>query len=309
MNNPDIKIAAIVVTYNRLGLLKKCVSALRNQTRKLDEIIVVNNSSTDGTYEWLNEQTDLTIITQDNGGSAGGQFTGLLHAYKNRLDFFWCLDTDIVPEIKALELLLECAERLNEKFGFASSLMLDTSGDVAYPNIPELDSPYRIIDAMKRRSYLPIISASFGSVLFKKSTIRVVGLPKKEFFIWGDDAEFTLRIISKGFNGFLVPESRCIHIQENMNANPYTTLSSHDIKLKYGVRNMVSVILLRNLITHKSKLRGIVSAIMFTIRIIKGRRRREGKYLPTGLVGITGSFFQGLFFNPKTIYPEDFNNE
>lgn len=49
------RIAAVVVTYNRLDLLKECINSIRQQTRKLDEIIVVNNSSTDGTLEWLNE--------------------------------------------------------------------------------------------------------------------------------------------------------------------------------------------------------------------------------------------------------------
>ena len=39
------KIAAVVVTYNRLELLKKCIQSLRDQTRRLDEIIVVNNKS------------------------------------------------------------------------------------------------------------------------------------------------------------------------------------------------------------------------------------------------------------------------
>lgn len=42
-------IAAVFVTYNRLSLLKECIQALIAQTYPLDKIIVVNNSSTDGT--------------------------------------------------------------------------------------------------------------------------------------------------------------------------------------------------------------------------------------------------------------------
>ena len=47
------KICAIVVTYNRLELLKLTIERLLNQTRKLDEIIIINNASTDGTNEFL----------------------------------------------------------------------------------------------------------------------------------------------------------------------------------------------------------------------------------------------------------------
>jgi len=60
LNNNKFKIAAVVVTYNRLELLKQCIDSIKNQTRKPDEIIVVNNSSTDGTLEWLNPNKDLT---------------------------------------------------------------------------------------------------------------------------------------------------------------------------------------------------------------------------------------------------------
>ena len=46
-------VACIVVTFNRLPLLKKCLNSIRNQTNKDFDIIVVNNGSTDGTKEWL----------------------------------------------------------------------------------------------------------------------------------------------------------------------------------------------------------------------------------------------------------------
>ena len=74
--NEGLKIATVVVTYNRLELLKDCIESLRNQTRKIDEIFVINNSSTDGTEEWLSRQNDLTTITQPNTGGAGGFYTG-----------------------------------------------------------------------------------------------------------------------------------------------------------------------------------------------------------------------------------------
>ena len=41
----NIKIAAVVVTYNRLDLMKKCVNALRKQSRILNTIFVINNMS------------------------------------------------------------------------------------------------------------------------------------------------------------------------------------------------------------------------------------------------------------------------
>ena len=38
------RIAAIVITFNRIEFLKELINALRHQTRKLDAIIVINNN-------------------------------------------------------------------------------------------------------------------------------------------------------------------------------------------------------------------------------------------------------------------------
>lgn len=55
-------VGIVVVTYNRLSLLKECIDALRHQTYKNFRIVIVNNGSTDGTCEWLSLQNDLIVI-------------------------------------------------------------------------------------------------------------------------------------------------------------------------------------------------------------------------------------------------------
>jgi len=102
MNN---KVAAVVVTFNRLELLKQCLRSLRNQTRKPDEIFVINNNSSDGTAEWLSHQADLTVITQKNSGSAGGQHTGIKTAYEKGFEWCWCIDDDCIAKENALQKL------------------------------------------------------------------------------------------------------------------------------------------------------------------------------------------------------------
>jgi glycosyltransferase involved in cell wall biosynthesis len=50
-----MKINCVIVTYNRLSLLKECISALKNQTYKINKIYIINNNSTDGTSDYLQE--------------------------------------------------------------------------------------------------------------------------------------------------------------------------------------------------------------------------------------------------------------
>ena len=96
------KVVAVVVSYNRQGLLSECIQALREQTRRPDEILVVNNGSTDNTEQWLLSQTDIKFITQENSGSGGGFNTGIQWAFRNNFTWIWCMDDDGYPAPQAL---------------------------------------------------------------------------------------------------------------------------------------------------------------------------------------------------------------
>lgn len=205
------KIAAVVVTFNRLELLKQCIENLRNQTHKLDEIFIINNSSTDGTLDWLNEQTDLTVITQENSGSAGGQFTGIKTAYEKGYDWIWCLDDDCVAETKALENLLNInpdsnivlnstvlsnESAIDGKMAFA---IYDKNRDILYRNSNECED-------------LLIPSANFfNGTLISRHIIEQIGLPLKKMFIRGEEYEYLLRIETNGFKVFTVKDSKVYH--------------------------------------------------------------------------------------------------
>lgn len=205
------KIAAVVVTFNRLDLLKKCIESIRNQTRKLDEIIIINNSSTDGTFEWLNEQTDLTVITQENSGSAGGQYTGIKTAYEKGYDWVWCFDDDCVAETQALERLLKINPDRNVVLnstvlsndsgieGRMAFAIYDKSRDILYRNRNEFED-------------LLIPSANFfNGTLLNRHIIEQIGLPLKKMFIRGEEYEYLLRIETNGFKVFTVKDSKVYH--------------------------------------------------------------------------------------------------
>lgn len=67
-------IAAIVVTYNRKALLLECLEALLAQTRPLDALYVIDNASSDGTEELLQQHDFMERISYErleyNGGNA-----------------------------------------------------------------------------------------------------------------------------------------------------------------------------------------------------------------------------------------------
>ena len=88
-------ISAVIVTYNRKELLAKNIEMLLIQTREIDKIYIIDNCSTDGTYEyfvergWSKDSHFSYIKTESNIGGAGGFYTGVKAAYEDggRLDY------------------------------------------------------------------------------------------------------------------------------------------------------------------------------------------------------------------------------
>lgn len=302
------KIAAIIVTYNRLNLLRECINSLRNQSKKVDQIFVINNSSTDGTLDWLTNQYDIITITQENTGSSGGQYTGIKMAFEKGYDWIWCLDTDIVLEPEALANLIHTDEATSNKVGFLTSAIFFEEGILANLNLPELVSSKLLLNhIINSDKTIPIMTASFGSLLIPKNVIEKVGYPSKDFFIWGDDAEFTLRITSAGFNGYLVKNSIAKHYCGLNLDDSFSILRHNDFKFRYGIRNLVYVIMKRNVFVYNSRLRGFVSSIAFIFRIIRGNTTIKGDRIQKLIFQVKSLNYliKGLFFRPRIETPSN----
>src|SRR5271166_5837391 len=105
-------VAAVVVTFNRKVLLAECLDALLRQTRRLDRIYIVDQASTDGTQEMLEERGYLQnhAITysrsQKNTGGAGGFQCGVDLAYTAGFNLIWIMDDDAIADSTALETML-----------------------------------------------------------------------------------------------------------------------------------------------------------------------------------------------------------
>jgi len=195
-----MKIAAVVVTFNRIELLKESILSLRSQTYKFDNIVVVNNSSTDGTLDWLGVQTDLTVITQDNLGSGGGQHTGIKYAYENGCDWIWCMDDDLVLYPDCIQTLVDFLIIDNFKIGALQPLKLSNPDGIIHHGAEYIDlnklKIMDIYDNAKTNGYYLTNSFCFEGVLINKDIVKTIGLPRKDFFITNDDREYALRIMS-----------------------------------------------------------------------------------------------------------------
>lgn len=225
--------AAVVVTYKRDELLAKCLRCLCVQTaaKKMDIIVVDNGCAGRSSIHEIPEVQEVEEIrafqrdggrviyldTGDNLGGAGGFSLGMEEAVRLGYQLVWVMDDDTQPEPGALEALLETHAGKNGRYGFLSSQALWKDGTLNRMNIQRRSLTMKVRDFLSPA--VPVVMASFVSLLVPASVIKNMGLPIREFGTWTDDWEFTRRI-SRVYPSYLVNGSRVFHMTgQNRGAN------------------------------------------------------------------------------------------
>lgn len=234
------KIAAIVVTYNRISFLKEIIEALKIQTRKPDLIIVINNSSSDGTTEWLESQNELMIVNQENTGSSGGQYTGFKTAYELGFDWIWTMDDDVVPKANCLETLLVNFDEntIRAPYRLLPNGNVYLNDAISYNLTNPFKSFWKGIISEKNlaEKYSEAVGITFEGPLLHRSIISRIGYPDKKFFIFGDDTEYFIRAWKAGARLIVIRDAL---LQRKL--EPVTDLTQFNFKTYYMVRNLVAL--------------------------------------------------------------------
>ena len=236
------RVAAVVVTYNRLPLLQKCIESLHAQTASCD-ILVVNNASTDGTGPWLAAQEAAGVLmardTGENLGGAGGFNKGIRWAVEAGYDYLWVMDDDCLPEPDALEKLLEADRLLDGNYGWLSSVALWKDGSECKMNRQKLKKSFYEYSPLMKYGIVQAEQATFVSLFLRTETVRKFGLPIKEFFIWGDDIEYTRRVAVRGKRPcFVAGQSQVVHAMKDNNGSSIALDAAERInRYRYAFRN------------------------------------------------------------------------
>lgn len=220
-----MKVAAVIVTYNRKNLLIECIDALLNQkTDAAMDIIVIDNNSTDGTeaaiFTYIHDHKILYCNTGANLGGAGGFQYGMRYAAERDYTHIWVMDDDCIPTETSLQAFLDADKKLKGRYGWLSSKVLWKDGSICKMNVQRRSVIRKVRDF--KSALVPAVMASFVSLFVPSAVVLDMGLPIKEFFIWTDDWEFTRRI-SRKYPCFLCNTSMVVHKSNaNIGANIVT---------------------------------------------------------------------------------------
>lgn len=288
-------VAAVVVTFNRIALVMKCLSALQTQTIPCD-ILLVDNASTDGTaqevHKLLGEQVQYRN-TGTNLGGAGGFHYGMCWAIEAGYDYVWVMDDDCAPQPNALKELLDADQLLDGRYGFLCSAVLWTDGNACMMNRQKVKKNFYNFLPLLKHGIVQVEQATFVSLLIPVSVIRQVGLPIRKYFIWGDDIEYTRRIaVRHEIPCFLVGKSQTIHLIASNNGSSIATDVPQRIgRYRYAYRNE----------SHLYRQEGLSGFLYYTAKCLYHSLRilRYSKDHRLQRLGIIfGQYWAGFFFNP-----------
>lgn len=237
-----MKLTAIVVTFNRLAQLQTTLQRLA--TEALDQIIVVDNASDDGTSDWLSNQEipHLHVITlPQNTGGAGGFEAGVIYARDHsNPDWLVLMDDDARPLVGAMAQFKHHFSKLDpdctapDAVGAIAATVLNIDGTICEMNRPSRNPFWHgkafiaalkgLIKGKTRGGFhigdasmaadapaSDIDVASFVGYFIARGAVARVGLPDGGFFIYGDDVTYSLRLRRAGLRILMAPAVQFEH--------------------------------------------------------------------------------------------------
>lgn len=240
-----MNISTIIVTFNRKELLMRCIDAVLGQAHLPNRLYIIDNASTDGTEELLKEkgwyygQVNGVNIHYErlpkNSGGAGGFYAGIKMAYEEGCDAVWVMDDDGIPDRDCLKHLVPYLD----------------NHDYISPLVVDIDDGKMMsfegcsVEEFLKREKNGIVEGCanpFNGILYSKRLIEVVGYPKKEMFIWGDEINYDMRAKKAGFQSIMVVNAIHRHPLNRQNyvkylGNHWMTVPDKDWKLFCYLRN------------------------------------------------------------------------
>ena len=301
----QLSLCGVLVTFNRLEKLKKTIEAYEKQSLLPKYLVVIDNCSTDGTKEyldeWMKEKKEfekIVIHMESNTGGSGGFYKGIEEAQKLDVEWIYLSDDDAYLTDNALETFYNRKERLDSTIGVIASTVDAPDGiTLLHRRVAKLSKlafkeVYSKEEDYKMDSF-PIDMFSFVGVFIRKEACVEAGLPMKDYFIWYDDTEYSYRITRK-YKAVCIPSIVVFH-----------DCKMADItfcwKNYYGYRNNLDFLRrdLNKRYYNYFKFALWVSSILdiFKGKSKKGKVKREAiKDAKKGILGINNKYLPGKKF-------------
>jgi GT2 family glycosyltransferase len=230
-NNEEIQLSIIIVTHNAKDFLRNCLRSVFEKIKNLSfEVLVVDNTSSDGTFEMLkNEFPQVKVIfSKENLGFAKANNLAIKEA-KGKYIFLLNPDTILLDE--NFEKLIDFAQK-NLNVGAIGPKVLNSDFTIQHQCKRGFPTPWNtlyyflglakifpkskvfsgyLLTYLDTEKIQEVDSLSGCAMVVKREAIEKVGMMDEDYYLYGDDLDWCYRIKSGGWKVIYFPETKIIH--------------------------------------------------------------------------------------------------
>ncbi len=256
-----------IVTYNSGRFIKRCLESVIGQSYPALEIIVIDNASTDGTIDLLEQFEDRCriVYNPENVGFAAAQNQAIELAAGE-----WVLtlnpDVLLMPDfVTALVQAGQADDRIgtvcgklltmSPTFDIADHPTVDSTGIYFTPMLRHLDRGSREIDNGHYLNHEYVFGASAAAALYRREMVEDISFTGEffdaDFFVYREDADVAWRAQLMGWRCIYTPHARGYHVRSVLPGNRRAlppVINMHSVKNRFLMRlkNMTGHLYLRN---------------------------------------------------------------
>lgn len=278
-----MNVSVVIPNYNGEKYIRGCLDSLMKQSMKIDEIIIVDNSSTDRSLEIIKEYKDyITLVElEDNYGFSRAVNEGIKRA---KTKYVALLNNDTEVDKDWLVELYKCIDSNSDIFACCSQMIRYDNRDI----IDDAGDEYTLLgwgrkigDGENIHSYnfcKEVFSACAGAAIYRRDVFRKIGYFDERFFAYLEDIDICYRAKVYGYINYYCGKSKVYHI------GSATSGSKHNkFKVKLSARNNIYLIT-KNMATWQIAINFIFIILGIIIK---------GTYFTTK--GLGGAYFSGVF--------------
>lgn len=195
---------SLIVTYNRKDKLVEAVNSLLSQSESPIRIILIDNHSTDGTEQKLEEEGLLDnnkivyVKMPQNYGGSGGFYYGIKEAMKyDDFDFLSLSDDDAIYKHNFFELISKYQKAHPNVKAFCGTVQYE-NGTIQTDHRRKITNEKWLqqeeISQNNYKNNFKLDLFSFVGCIISRDILKKIGLPEKDYFIYYDDTEYSLRV-------------------------------------------------------------------------------------------------------------------
>ena len=197
--------------------IDRCLTSL-HESNLQTHIIVIDNLSTDGTAEYIeNHFKDVELIrSKDNLGFGRGNNIGLKRAIEDHVDFVFLLNQDAWVKKETLDCLVQ-SQQDNPEYGIVSPVHMNKENTALETKFAEYSGPdntLNLLSDMYFKTLKPIYETKFVNAaawLISKECLVKVGGFNPLFPHYGEDEDFINRVKFWGFKVGINPLAQITH--------------------------------------------------------------------------------------------------